>query len=53
MSKYLVYAIGHSLVDTDVYVDVATLITYVSRKALTLIDEARQEQIKSYLADKL
>ncbi|MEC8633851.1 MAG: adenosine kinase [Pseudomonadota bacterium] len=54
MSKYLVYAIGHSLVDTDVYVDDSDLDHLcIEKGTMTLVDEARQEQIKSYLADKL
>lgn len=54
MSKYLVYAIGHALVDTDVYVDDSDLDHLrIGKGAMTLVDEARQEHIKSYLANKL
>lgn len=54
MSSYLVYAIGHALVDTDVYVEDRDLDHLcIEKGGMTLVDEARQDVIKTYLIDAL
>ena len=54
MSEYFVYAIGAALVDTEIDVsdqDLAEL--SIEKGMMTLVDEARQAEIKHHLADRL
>lgn len=54
MSEYFVYAIGAALVDTEIDVSDADLDQLsIEKGMMTLVDEARQAEIKDHLSDKL
>ena len=54
MSDYFVYAIGAALVDTEIDVSDQDLEQLsIEKGMMTLVDEARQSEIKQHLADKL
>ena len=52
MSEYFVYAIGAALVDTEIDVSDDDLAS-IEKRMQTLVDEARQAEIKDHLSDKL
>ncbi len=54
MSEYFVYAIGAALVDTEIDVSDNDLDQLsIEKGMMTLVDEARQAEIKDHLSDKL
>ena len=54
MSDYFVYAVGAALVDTEIEVTDAELEQLgIVKGMMTLVDEARQTEIKEFLADRL
>ncbi len=54
MKKYSVYGLGNALVDTEIQVQDAELLQMgVEKGLMTLVDEARQRELVSQLADHL
>ena len=54
MSDFFVYAIGAALVDTEIAVTDADLDHLgVEKGMMTLVDEDRQTEIKTFLSDRL
>jgi sugar/nucleoside kinase (ribokinase family) len=54
MSHYHIYGIGAALVDTEIEVIDEDLIKYqIDKGVMTLVDEARQQELMAYLSDHL